>query len=195
MIKHLILPKYDGYLRGLALMVYKFFDKKVSNSHRGTRIDSDVVSKRKRPSDLAEELHKPSIRFEKQKVRLSFKDNLWGADLKDVRLIIKFSKGLWFLWWAISIYSKYAGVVPWRNKKGIPITNALRKILDESGCRPNKIWLEKGSEFCNRSLISWLQDNDIEMYPTHEGKSAIAERFIRTFSIKFTNIFEKCVYW
>ena len=156
MIKHLILPKYDGYLRGLALMVYKFFDKKVSNTHRGTRIDSDVVSKRKRPSDLAEELHKPSIRFEKQKVRLSFKDNLWGADLKDVRLIIKFSKGLWFLWWAISIYSKYAGVVPWKNKKGIPITNALRKILDESGCRPNKIWLEKGSEFCNRSLISWL---------------------------------------
>ena len=55
MIKHLILPKYDGYLRGLALIVYKFFDKKVSNTHRGTRIDSDVVSKRKRPSDVAEE--------------------------------------------------------------------------------------------------------------------------------------------
>ena len=82
MIKHLILPKYDGYLRGLALMVYKFFDKKVSNTHRGTRIDSDVVSKRKRPSDLAEELHKPSIRFEKQKVRLSFKDNLLRCRFK-----------------------------------------------------------------------------------------------------------------
>ena len=49
------MPKYDGYLRGLALIVYKFFDKKVSNTDRGTRIDSDVVSKRKRPSDVAEE--------------------------------------------------------------------------------------------------------------------------------------------
>ena len=76
MIKHLILPKYDGYLRGLALIVYKFFDKKVSNTHRGTRIDSDVVSKRKRPSDVAEEWHKQSIRFEKQKVRSVFKDNI-----------------------------------------------------------------------------------------------------------------------
>ena len=154
MIKHLILPKYDGHLRGLALIVYKFFDKKVSNTDRGTRIDSDVVSKRKRPSDVAEEWHKQSIRFEKQKVRSVFKDNIWGADIEDVQLIIKFSKGLWFLWCAISIYSKYAWVVPWKNKKGIPITNALWKILDEWGCRPNKLWLEKGSEFCNRSLIS-----------------------------------------
>ena len=42
---------------------------------------------------------------------------------------------------------------------------------------PNKTWVDKGSEFCNRSVISWLEKNDIEMYSTHnEGKSVIAER-------------------
>ena len=65
--------------------------------------------------------------------------------------------------------------------KGITITNAFQKILDESNRKPNKTWLGKGSEFYNRSLTSWLEKNDIEMYSTHnEGKSVVAaERFIR----------------
>ena len=50
----------------------------------------------------------------------------------------------------------------------------------ESGQKPNKIWVDKGSEFNNRSMKSWLQDNDIEMYSTQsEGKYAVAERFIK----------------
>ena len=65
--------------------------------------------------------------------------------------------------------------------KGITITNAFQKILDEANRKPNKNWLGKGSEFYNRSLTSWLEKNDIEMYSTHnEGKSVVAaERFIR----------------
>ena len=65
--------------------------------------------------------------------------------------------------------------------KGITITNAFQNILDESNRKPNKTWLGKGSEFYNRSLTSWLEKNDIEMYSTHnEGKSVVAaERFIR----------------
>ena len=59
------------------------------------------------------------------------------------------------------------------------------KILDESGCKPNKIWVDKRTEFYKRSMESWLKDNSIEMHSTHnEGKSVVAERFIRTLKNK-----------
>ena len=86
-----------------------------------------------------------------------------------------------FLLCVIGIYNKYAWVVPLKDKRGIAITNAFQEILDESGHKPNKIWVDKGSEFYNRSMKSWLQDNDIEIYSTHnEGNYVVAERFIRT---------------
>ena len=71
-------------------------------------------------------------------------------------------------------------------KKGISITNAFQKVLKESNqSKPNKIWVDKGSEFYNSSFKKWLKDNDIEMYSTNnEGKSAVAERFIRTLKTK-----------
>ena len=68
-----------------------------------------------------------------------------------------------------------------KDKRGITITNAFQKILDESNHKPNKIWIDKGSEFYNRSMEPFLQSNDIEMSSMHnERKCAIAERFIRT---------------
>ena len=69
-----------------------------------------------------------------------------------------------------------------KDKKGVTITNAFKKFLDESNRHPNKIWVDKGSEFYNRSMKSWLEKkNDREMYSTHdEGKSVVIERFIRT---------------
>ena len=72
-----------------------------------------------------------------------------------------------------------------KDKKSISITNAFQKIIDGSNLKSNKIWVDKGSEFYNRSMKSWLVKNDIEMYSTHnEGKSVIAERFIRTLKNK-----------
>ena len=67
-------PEYDGYQRGLASMVYKFFDKKSMGS--GTVKASSLI--------LADELHKPIIRkFNKRKVDSQFKDNIWGVDLAE----------------------------------------------------------------------------------------------------------------
>ena len=81
------------------------------------------------------------------------------------------------------------GSLFFKDKKGIMITNAFQKILDQSNHKPNKIWVDKGSEFYNRSMKSQLEKKGIEMYSTHnEEKSVIAERFIRTFKkIKFIN--------
>ena len=81
------------------------------------------------------------------------------------------------------IYSKY--IIPLKDKKGIKITNAFQKILDKSNCEANKTWVDKGREFYNRTMKLWLEKLDIEMYSTHnEGKSAIAERLIRTLKNK-----------
>ena len=102
-----------------------------------------------------------------------------------MQLISKFNKGFRFLLCVIDIFSKYAWVVPLKDKKGISIVNAFQKILKESDRKPNKIWVDKGSEFYNNSFKKWLKDNDIEMYLIHnEGKSVVAERFIRTLKTK-----------
>ena len=102
-----------------------------------------------------------------------------------MQLISKFNKGFRFLLCVIYIFSKYAWVVPLKDKKGISIVNAFQIILKESNRKPNKIWVDKGSEFYNNSFKKWLKDNDIEMYSIHnEGKSIVAERFIRTLKTK-----------
>ena len=76
-------------------------------------------------------------------------------------------------------------MIPLKGKKVITINNAFHKILDKSNRKPNKIWVDKGREFYNKSMKSWLQDNNLEMYSIYnEGKSAVAERFIRTLKNK-----------
>ena len=85
----------------------------------------------------------------------------------------------------IDIFSKYAWVVPLKDKKGVSIVDTFEKILDDSNRKPDKIWVDKGSEFYSSSFKKWLKDNDIEMYLIHnEGKSVVAERFIRTLKTK-----------
>ena len=81
-----------------------------------------------------------------------------------MQLINKFNKGFRFLLCVIDIFSKYASVVPLKHKNGITIANAFQKILKGSNRKPNKIWLDKGSEFYNSYFKKWLKDNDIQMY-------------------------------
>ena len=183
-------PEYDGYQRGLASMVYKFFDKK-STAEPGSleRIGSGTERINKvKPSFsiLADELHKPVIKkFEKRKVYSQFKDNIWGVDLADMQSLSRKNKGIKYLLCAIDLYSKYAFVVPLKDKKGISIVNGFNKIIKQSGRKPNKIWVDQGSEFYNQNFKKWLSDNDIIMYSTYsEGKSVVAERFIRTLKNK-----------
>ena len=150
-------------------MVYKFFDKK----SKGSGLEN---------KEFANELHKPIIRkFKRRKLYSSFKDNIWGVDSADMQLISKYNKGIKYLLCVIDLFSKYAWVVPLKDKKGATITNAFQKILDSSKRKPNKIWVDQGSEFYNNVFKNFLKDNDISMHSTHnEGKSVVAERFIRT---------------
>ena len=77
------------------------------------------------------------------------------------------------------------GLFLWKIKKSVSIANAFQKILDKSARKPNKIWVDKGTEFYNNSFKKRLKDNDIEIYLRHnEGKSVAAERFIKTLKTK-----------
>ena len=126
-------PKYDGYQRGLASMVYKFFDKKTLGSGVTTLANKSAIESIPQNEQLTEELHKPIIRKVKKR----------------------------------KVYS------------------AFQNVLDDSKKKTNKIWVDKGGEFYNRPMKSWLEKNDIKMYSTHnEGKSVVAERFIRAIKNK-----------
>ena len=102
-----------------------------------------------------------------------------------MQLISKFKKGFRILLCVIDIFSKYAWVALLRDKKCLSTVDAFQKILDDSNRKPDKIWVDKSSEFYNNFFKKWLKDNDIEMYSIHnEGKSVVAERFIRTLKTK-----------
>ena len=81
-----------------------------------------------------------------------------------MQLISKFNKGFRFLLCAIDIFSKYAQVVPLKDKKGVSIADTFQKILDDSNRKPNKMWVDEGSELYNNFFKKWLKDDDIKMY-------------------------------
>ena len=107
-----------------------------------------------------------------------------------MQLITKFNKGFRFLLCVIDIFSKYSWIVPLKDKKGLATVSAFQKILDnstelQSMRKRNKIWIGKRSEFYNISFKIWLKDNNIVMHSKHnEGKSVVAERFVRTLKTK-----------
>ena len=152
-------------------MVYKFFNERTKRMGLKNSLNNKI---------LANKLHKPIIKnFKRRKVYSSFKDNIWGVDLADISLISKFNKGI------IDLFSRYSWVIPLKNKKGDSIVDGFKKILDDSGRKPTKIWVDHGSEFYNNKFKSFLKNNDIEMYSTfNEGKSVVAERFIKTLKNK-----------
>ena len=76
------------------------------------------------------------------------------------------------------IYSKYAWVVPLKDKKVISITNAFQEILKESNRKPNRIRVDKGSKVYNRVMKAWLEKNDIDMYSTHNEEKSVIESVI-----------------
>ena len=159
-------------------MVYNFFDSKVASPDKKS-MGSGVKK-------LKDELHKPVIKtFNKRKVYSQFTDNIWGVDLADMQSLSKKNEGIKYLLCAIDLFSKYAFAVPLKDKKGISITNAFKKIIKQSGRKPNKIWVDQGGEFYNNDFKKWLWSNNIIMYSTYnEGKSVVAERFIRTLKNK-----------
>ena len=94
-----------------------------------------------------------------------------------------------YLLCVMDVFTKYAWVKPLKDKKGKTVPNAFIEIVNESNCKPNKLWVGKGREFYNKLMQDWLDNSDVLMYSTHnESNSVIAEKFIETLKYK---IFKK----
>ena len=112
-----------------------------------------------------------------------FRDNIWSVHLADMQSLSKYNKGSKYLLCAIDLFSKYAWVVPLKDKRGMSIVNAFQKIISKR--KPNKTWVDQNGGFYNRFSKRFLKINNIEMYSTYiERKSAVAESFIRTVESK-----------
>ena len=110
---------------------------------------------------LPEKLRKLIIRkFKTPRVHSSFINTIQGVDLANMQLTSTNNKGTLLLLCVIEIVSRYSWFILLKGNKDITITNAFQEILDQSCRKPNKIWVDKGSEFYNRSMILWQQDND-----------------------------------
>ena len=162
-------------------MVYKFFDKKSAslNKSSGSGITTEPNYQ------LADELHKPVIKkLKKGKVYSSFRDNISGVDLTDMESLSKFNRGYKYLLCGIDLFSKYACVIPLRDKKGTSTVIVLQRIISQGG-KSNKIWVDQDGEFYNKSFKDFLKINNIKMYSAfNKGKSVAAERFIKTLKNK-----------
>ena len=113
----------------------------------------------------------------KIKVYSLFRDNIWGVDLADMQSLSKYNKGIKYLLCAIDLFSKYVWVVPIKDKKGTSIVNAFKKIIskrseaESKGRRkPNKIWLDQGSEFYNNAFKDFLKKKLSLKYIQHTMK-------------------------
>ena len=115
-----------------------------------------------------------------------------------MKSLSKYNKGVKYLLCAIDLLSKYAWVIPIKDKKGTSIVNAFKKIISEK-MKPNKICVDQGSEFYNKSFKDFLKINNNEIYSTYnEGKSVAAERFIRSLKnkiVKHMTVISKKVYF
>ena len=116
----------------------------------------------------------------RRKVYARFKDNIWAADLTEMGSLFSKNKNVKYSLCVIDVFTKYAWIKPLKYKKDKTVFNAFIKIVNESNCKPTKVWVDQERESSNKLMQEWLDNNDILMYSTYnEGKTLIAERFIK----------------
>ena len=131
---------------------------------------------------LSEELHKAKRKnYPRRRIIVNNINEIFAADLVEMQKFAKLNKGYRYLLTCIDIFSKFAWVIPLKDKRGITIKNALEKIFKER--KPKFLWTDNGKEFYNIQVQDLLNENNIKLYSTNnsEIKSAVVERFNRTF--------------
>ena len=155
-----------------------------------TKLKTDSVREWLRTQD-AYTLHKPvRYKFPRRKVIVGGLGHQWQADLVDVSKLSKYNKGFKFLLTCIDVFSKKAWVIPLKDKSGSTLLAAFQSIPDPL---PLKLQTDKGSEFTNRKVQTWLKDNNVHFFTTENDdiKACLVERFNRTLKSKLWRYFTK----
>ena len=129
-------------------------------------------------------------KFKKRKVIVGNIDDIWSADLVDMQQLKSYNHGFRNILNVIDVFSNFVLSVPMKDKTGKTITNTFQSIVKTSKRKPNKLWVDNGSEFYNNVFKKWLVENEIKMYSTfNEGKAVVIERFKRTLKNKMHKFF------
>ena len=124
--------KHHVYLTALVRMVNKFFDKKT-----GVRVSVN--------ENRVEELYKPVFkRFKRRSMYAKFKGNTWAVHLAEMGSLSSKSRNVRYLLCVIDVFTKYAWVKPLKDKKCKAVLNTFITIVNESNCKPNKLWVDQG---------------------------------------------------
>ena len=138
---------------------------------------------------LAEELHKPiRKKFKKRFVFVKKANDIWAADLIDLRSHANVNGGMKYILMVIDCFSKYGYAVPIKYKTGAEVTEAFESLFEKE--TPKFLWVDRGSEFYNSDLKGLLKKYDIKMYSTHNAeKVSVVERWNRTIKTKLWKYF------
>ena len=127
-------------------------------------------------------------KFRRERILLLYKDETWSVDLIDKSSLTKYNNNYKFMLTVIDIFIKYAWAIPLKNKSGSSITNGFRTILSEGpqggseSQKPEKLWVDRGSEVYNKTFKSLLREYETKLYSTYSDlKAVFIERFNRTF--------------
>ena len=137
---------------------------------------------------LAKEVFSPQItKFRRERIIPLYKDETWSADLIDKSSLSKYNNNYKFILTVIDIFTKYAWAIPLKNKSGLSITNGFKTILSEGPLggsesrKPEKLWVDRGSEFYNKTFKYLLKEYETKIYSTYSDlKAVFIERFNRT---------------
>ena len=136
-------------------------------------------------------LHKPVwYNFLRNRVIVTGIDDQWQADLVDISSLVRFNKGYKFLLTCIDVFSKFAWVVPLKNKLGETLVNGFQSILDLNFRSTGKLQTDKGNEFLNRNFQSFLKEKNIHFFTANsELKASVVEHFNRTLKTRMWKYF------
>ena len=137
---------------------------------------------------LAKEVFSPQkTKFRRERIIPLYKDETWSADLIDKSSLSKYNNNYKFILTVIDIFTKYAWAIPLKNKSGLSITNGFKIVLGEHPQggfevrKPEKLWVDRGSEFYNRTFKSLLKEYETKLYSSYSDlKAVFLERFNRT---------------
>ena len=180
-----------------------FYNPRAPGSYGGLKALQHAVDRRLKPKkdkvlqwisgQDTYTLHKPVRRkFQRSRVMVSSMDDQWQADLVDVAKLSRENEGYRYLLTCIDVLSKYAWVVPIKDKTGKTLVQAFSSILEE-GRKTNRLQCDKGTEFTNRVFQQYLKEQKIDFFTTQneETKASIVERFNRTLKSRMWKYFTK----
>ena len=122
---------------------------------------------------LAKEVFSPQItKFRRERIIPLYKDETWSADLIEKSSLNKYNNNYKFILTFIDIFKKYAWAIPLKNKSSLSITNGFKIVLSEHR-KPENLWVDRGSEFYNKTFKSLLKEYETELYSTYSDLKAV----------------------